>query len=71
MSKSELTLRSMKPYDPEGRSGPSKNLPDIVSLVDPKPEGAIEIRSEHKDPPVQAIPQAQQQQDQAPAQAEY
>ena len=46
--------------------GPAKNLPDAVTLVEPKPEGTIEIRSEHKDPPVQAIPpslppQAQQQ----------
>jgi hypothetical protein len=24
----------MKPYDPEGRQGPSKNLPDAVNLVE-------------------------------------
>ena len=25
---------SMKPFDPEGRQGPSKNLPDVVTLVE-------------------------------------
>ena len=42
--------------------GPAKNLPDAVSMVEPKPEAPIEIRSEHKNPPVQNIQQ------QAPAQ---
>ena len=50
-----IKVKIMKPFDPEGRQGPSKNLPDAVSLVEPKPEATIEIRSEHKDPPVQAV----------------
>lgn len=29
-----MLITSMKPYDPEGRQGPSKNLPDAVSLVE-------------------------------------
>jgi hypothetical protein len=29
-----LTRRSMKPFDPEGRQGPSKNLPDAVTMVE-------------------------------------
>jgi small subunit ribosomal protein S3e len=57
----------MKPFDPEGRQGPSKNLPDAVTLVEPKPEAPIEIRSEHKDPPVQAVQPPAQQQQEAPA----
>ena len=65
----------MKPYDPEGKMGPSKNLPDAVSMVEPKAEAPIEIRSEHKNPPVQQIQQQQQaapqeQQQQQEAQAE-
>ena len=60
----------MKPFDPEGRMGPSKNLPDAVNLVEPKPEGTIEIRSEHKEPQAIAPPPQQQQQQEIPAGAE-
>lgn len=24
----------MRPYDPEGRMGPAKNLPDVVTMVE-------------------------------------
>ncbi|WVQ99247.1 40S ribosomal protein S3 [Kwoniella sp. CBS 9459] len=64
-----IKVKIMKPFDPEGKSGPSKNLPDIISLVEPKPEAAIEIRSEHKEPQVQAIPPQQQQAQQPEAAA--
>jgi small subunit ribosomal protein S3e len=60
----------MKPYDPEGKMGPAKNLPDAVSMVEPKPEAPIEIRSEHKNPPVQNIQQQAAPQEQQEAQAE-
>ncbi|CAD6572459.1 MAG: 40S ribosomal protein S3 [Tremellales sp. Tagirdzhanova-0007] len=49
-----IKVKIMKPFDPEGRMGPAKNLPDTVNIVDAKSEGVIEIRSEHKDPPVQS-----------------
>jgi len=67
-----IKVKIMRPYDPEGKMGPAKNLPDAVTLVEPKPEGTIEIRSEHKDPPVQAIhQQIPPQQQQAPVQEGY
>ncbi|EIW65734.1 40S ribosomal protein S3 [Tremella mesenterica] len=54
-----IKVKIMRPFDPEGRMGPAKNLPDAVTMVDPKPEGIIEIRSEHKEP--QGIPPPQPQ----------
>lgn len=51
-----IKVKIMRPHDPEGRQGPAKPLPDQVVLVDPKPEQPIEIRSEHKEPQVQAVP---------------
>ncbi|WVW83703.1 40S ribosomal protein S3 [Kwoniella bestiolae CBS 10118] len=70
-----IKVKIMKPFDPEGRQGPSKNLPDVINMVEPKPEGAIEIRSEHKEPQVQAIPppqqQAQQPQEAPAAEGQY
>ncbi|ORY32540.1 ribosomal protein S3 [Naematelia encephala] len=65
-----IKVKIMKPFDPEGKMGPAKNLPDVVNMVEPKPEGVIEIRSEHKDPPVQPIAQAAAPQE-APQQSEY
>ena len=61
----------MKPYDPEGRQGPSKPIPDAVNLVEPKPEAPVEIRSEHKDPPVQQIQPQQAQQPQPQEAQQY
>lgn len=29
-----IKVKIMKPYDPEGRQGPSKPLPDLVNLVE-------------------------------------
>ncbi|KAL0250680.1 40S ribosomal protein S3 [Cryptococcus tetragattii IND107] len=51
-----IKVKIMKPSDPAGRQGPAKNLPDDVQITEPKAEGVIEIRSDHKNPPVQAIP---------------
>lgn len=54
----------MKAFDPEGKQGPSKPLPDAVTLLEPKAEAPIETRSEHKGEPV-AVAQAQQPQEEA------
>lgn len=53
-----IKVKIMRPHDPEGRQGPSKPLPDSISIVEPKPEGAIEIRSEHREPVAAAVPPA-------------
>jgi small subunit ribosomal protein S3e len=52
-----IKVKIMKPHDPEGKKGPMVNLPDKVLLVEPKAEAPIEIRSDHKDPPVVAVQQ--------------
>ncbi|KAK4687852.1 small subunit ribosomal protein S3e, partial [Tremellales sp. Uapishka_1] len=64
-----IKVKIMKNYDPEGKMGPSTPLPDNVTMVEPKPEAAITIHSEHRDPPVQAIPQQAQQPEEVPAEA--
>jgi len=46
----------MLPYDPEGRLGPSKPLPDMVTIVEPKEEAPISAPI--SDSKVQEIPQA-------------
>ncbi|WVN88123.1 40S ribosomal protein S3 [Cryptococcus depauperatus CBS 7841] len=51
-----IKVKIMKPSDPAGRMGPAKNLPDDVQIIEPKSESVIEIKSEHKNPPVESIP---------------
>jgi len=53
-----IKVKIMKPHDPEGKKGPATRLPDNVTIVEPKPEASIDIRSEHKDPPVAQLPPA-------------
>jgi len=64
-----IKVKIMKPYDPEGKQGPSKPLPDSVNLVEPKPEAEIVIRSESKEPVAIQPQQQQQQQAQQPQEA--
>lgn len=47
----------MLPFDPEGRMGPSKPLPDMVTIVEPKEEAPI--TAPISDSKVQELPQAQ------------
>jgi small subunit ribosomal protein S3e len=49
--------RSQLTVQPTGRAGPSKPLPDQITLVEPKPEAEVTIHSVHKDvQPAAAIP---------------
>ncbi|GMK57255.1 hypothetical protein CspeluHIS016_0400890 [Cutaneotrichosporon spelunceum] len=67
-----IKVKIMRPHDPEGRMGPSRAIPDMVTLVEPKPEPPIEIRSEHKEPQPVAVPAAAPAAEAAPAeQAAY
>jgi small subunit ribosomal protein S3e len=67
-----IKVKIMRPHDPEGRMGPSRPIPDMVTLVEPKPEAPIEIRSEHKEPQPVAVPAAAPAAEAAPAeQAAY
>ena len=50
-----IKVKILKPSDSAGLQGPAKPLPDHVTLVEPKPEAEIEIRSEHKDLPPAAV----------------
>lgn len=47
----------MLPWDPEGRLGPSKPLPDMVTIVEPKEEAPI--TAPISDSKVQELPQPQ------------
>lgn len=49
-----IKVKIMRPSDVEGKMGPAHSLPDAVTLIEPKPEAPVEIRSEHKDVPVAA-----------------
>ena len=63
----------MKGFDPSGQTGPSKPLPDSVTIVEPQPDKVItEPLSEQREPVVAAVPApaAEDFQAQPPA-AEY
>lgn len=47
----------MLPWDPEGRTGPTKPLPDMVTIVEPKEEAPISAPI--SDSKVQELPQPQ------------
>lgn len=47
----------MLAWDPEGRTGPTKPLPDMVTIVEPKEEQAISAPI--SDSKVQELPQPQ------------
>jgi small subunit ribosomal protein S3e len=45
-----IKVKIMKSWDPEGRLGPKKPLPDAVLILEPKEEAAVTINSENKGP---------------------
>ena len=65
----------MKGFDPTGQTGPSKPLPDSVTIIEPQPDKVItEPLSEQREPvQVAAVPApvAEEYQAQQPAAAEY
>lgn len=61
-----IKVKIMKAWDPEGRLGPKKPMPDAVMILEPKEEAAVTISSENKGVPAQA-PATQAE---APAQIE-
>lgn len=53
-----IKVKIMLPYDPNGKIGPKKPLPDNVSVVEPKEEVVYEQpESEYKILPVTAAPE--------------
>merc|ERR1712029_153067 len=52
-----IKVKIMLPWDPEGRLGPSKPLPDTVTIVEPKEEAPI--TAPISDSKIQELPQAQ------------
>ncbi|KAK9896125.1 ribosomal protein S3 [Cystobasidium minutum MCA 4210] len=52
-----IKVKIMLPFDPEGRMGPSKPLPDMVTIVEPKEEAPI--TAPISDSKIQELPQAQ------------
>ena len=64
----------MKEYDPEGRTGPKKPLPDTVTIIEPPVDKLVsEPVSEQRGPPAPAAipePQAEEYAQPAPAQFE-
>lgn len=67
-----IKVKIMKGWDPEGRTGPAKPLPDVVTIVEPKQESSSALAgqpiSESKIPQDIAAPQpqvVQQQEEQA------
>jgi small subunit ribosomal protein S3e len=61
-----IKVKIMKAWDPEGRLGPKKPMPDAVMILEPKEEAAVTISSENKGVPAQAPAAAAE----APAQVE-
>lgn len=60
----------MKAYDPAGEAGPSKPMPDLVSIAEPKEEQPIETHSEHRNGSQPAAVYEQSQEAAPEAQAE-
>ncbi len=51
----------MKGYDPTGQKGPSKPLPDNVTIIDPAPEKDVaEPTSDNRDQPAIVPPPAEE-----------
>lgn len=52
---------SMKGYDPSGQKGPSKPLPDNVTIIDPAPEKDVaEPTSDNREQPAVVAPPAEE-----------
>jgi len=43
-----ITVRIMKDYDPTGRNGPRKPLPDQVKIIEPKEEEPLPAKGMEK-----------------------
>ncbi|CAM0137449.1 40S ribosomal protein S3 [Umbelopsis sp. WA50703] len=56
-----IKVKIMLDYDPTGRAGPKKNLPDIVSILEPKEEAPITepISQDFSKPAAPAAPAAE------------
>jgi len=65
-----IKVKIMKDYDPEGRTGPKKPLPDTVTIIEPPVDKIVsEPVSEQRGPPAPtAIPEPAQEEYAAPAQ---
>ena len=62
-----IKVKIMLPWDPTGKTGPRRPLPDHVSIVEPKEEIIPSVpSSEQKGGKPEPIPPPQQQQQQAP-----
>jgi len=66
-----IKVKIMKGYDPAGELGPSKPLPDAVTLLEPKEEQPITTHSETRGAPVANINVGAPEHSQQPIQAAH
>lgn len=75
-----IKVKIMRGADPEGKAGPSKNLPDSVTIIEPKEEpsivqpvsqdyGAKAIAAQQQAEAARAAEQGEQQTEAAPAES--
>ncbi|CDZ97581.1 40s ribosomal protein s3 [Phaffia rhodozyma] len=69
-----IKVKIMKAWDPEGKLGPKKPLPDAVHILEPKEEAPVNISSESRNAPPapaaqEAAPAAEAAEEPSPAEA--